>query len=54
MYMAKLHTAAAVDGEVTATFMRVAGLVDPPTALMTPQMQERVARGFEQAQPLPA
>ncbi|MEU2282436.1 FAD-dependent oxidoreductase [Streptomyces sp. NPDC013178] len=54
MYMAKLHAAAVVDGEVTATFMRVAGLVDSPAALMSPEMQERVEQGFLRSQPLAA
>lgn len=51
-YMGKLHAAATVDGEVTATFMRVAGLVDSPAALMSPEMQQRVEQGFLRAQPL--
>ncbi|MCE7079480.1 NAD(P)/FAD-dependent oxidoreductase [Streptomyces sp. ST2-7A] len=44
-YMADLHTAATVDGTLTATFMRVAGLVDPPTALMDPEVMRRVEEG---------
>jgi 2-polyprenyl-6-methoxyphenol hydroxylase-like FAD-dependent oxidoreductase len=35
-YMAKLHAAAQADGRFTQAFFRVAGLVDPPTALMRP------------------
>ena len=35
-YMALLQSAATRDGMVTRTFMRVAGLVDPPTELMSP------------------
>jgi 2-polyprenyl-6-methoxyphenol hydroxylase-like FAD-dependent oxidoreductase len=53
-YMARLHAAAVVDGEVTATFMRVAGLVESPMALMSPDMLERVERGSRQAEPLAA
>ncbi|MGW0481093.1 FAD-dependent oxidoreductase [Nonomuraea sp. NPDC003214] len=43
-YMAKLQVAATRDGAVTRTFMRVAGLVDPPQALMSPGMVFRVLR----------
>lgn len=43
-YMAKLQVAATKDGAVTRTFMRVAGLVDPPQALMKPGMIARVMR----------
>ncbi|UBU18914.1 FAD-dependent oxidoreductase [Nonomuraea gerenzanensis] len=59
-YMGRLHAAAARDGAVTAAFMRVAGLVDPPQALMRPGLMLRVlANGGrhttaeEAAQPLP-
>ncbi|MCT2586812.1 FAD-binding monooxygenase [Actinophytocola sp. S1-96] len=43
-YMAKMQAAATVDGRITRTFMRVAGLVDPPQALMSPRMIARVLR----------
>jgi 2-polyprenyl-6-methoxyphenol hydroxylase-like FAD-dependent oxidoreductase len=43
-YMAKLQAAATRDGAVTRTFMRVAGLVEPPQALMKPAMMIRVFR----------
>lgn len=43
-YMARLHAAATVDPEVTAAFFRVAGLVDPPRALMSPGLVRRVLR----------
>ena len=43
-YMAKLHAAATKDGRLTRTFMRVAGLVDPPQALMSPRTMFRVFR----------
>ncbi|CAL9622888.1 putative protein (plasmid) [Streptomyces sp. enrichment culture] len=54
-YMAALQAAAVVDGEVTAAFMRVAGLVDTPDALMTPEMVRRVENGSRRArEPLAA
>lgn len=43
-YMAKVQHAATLDPEVTAAFMRVAGLIDAPTALMRPRMLLRVLR----------
>lgn len=43
-YMAKLHAAATNDPDVTAAFFRVAGLVDPPTALMRPSLMAKVFR----------
>ncbi|TYB96877.1 FAD-dependent oxidoreductase [Micromonospora sp. WP24] len=43
-YMARLQYAATEDPEVTTGFMRVAGLVDPPHALMRPAMMRRVFR----------
>lgn len=43
-YMGKLHTAATRDARVTEAFFRVAGLVDPPQALMRPSMVLRVLR----------
>lgn len=43
-YMARLRHAATKDAEVTNGFMRVAGLVDPPQALMRPAMLRRVLR----------
>ncbi len=42
--MAKLQYAATIDPDVTAAFMRVAGLVDPPTALMKPGLMLKVLR----------
>ena len=47
--MAALHAAATVDGEVTATFMRVMGLVATPDALMSPDMLRRVEEGAQKA-----
>ncbi|MEV0678639.1 FAD-dependent monooxygenase [Actinosynnema sp. NPDC050436] len=43
-YLARVQYAATRDPEVTDAFMRVAGLVDPPTALMRPGMVLRVLR----------
>ncbi|WP_204000935.1 FAD-dependent oxidoreductase [Micromonospora lutea] len=43
-YMARLQYAATKDPEVTNGFMRVAGLMDPPQALMRPSMVRRVLR----------
>ncbi|OKJ48518.1 FAD-binding monooxygenase [Streptomyces sp. CB02009] len=48
-YMAALHAAATVDGEVTATFMRVMGLVATPDALISPDMLRRVEEGAQKA-----
>ncbi|NUP02843.1 MAG: FAD-dependent oxidoreductase [Nonomuraea sp.] len=52
-YMARLHAAAARDGSITAAFMRVAGLVDPPQTLMKPGLVLRVLRQSA-ATPTPA
>ncbi|WP_033774791.1 FAD-dependent oxidoreductase [Salinispora pacifica] len=41
-YMGRLQRAAVHDGQITRTFMRVAGLVEPPQALMRPGMLLRV------------
>jgi 2-polyprenyl-6-methoxyphenol hydroxylase-like FAD-dependent oxidoreductase len=43
-YMARLHAAAVNDADVTRAFFRVAGLVDPPQALMRPGLILRVLR----------
>lgn len=56
-YLGKLHAAATRDGELTRRFMRVAGLVDPPTAIMRPSTMFRVLRNANagaQAAPPPA
>lgn len=50
-YMSRLHAAAAHDGEVTRTFMRVAGLVEPPQALMRPRILLRVLGRSHRAAP---
>ncbi|MFI7120190.1 FAD-dependent oxidoreductase [Amycolatopsis sp. NPDC049868] len=44
-YMGKLQAAATTDGRITHAFMRVAGLIEPPTALMRPSVVARVVRG---------
>jgi 2-polyprenyl-6-methoxyphenol hydroxylase-like FAD-dependent oxidoreductase len=41
-YLGMVQTAATHDGNVTAAYMRAAGMVDPPTALMRPSMVMRV------------
>ncbi|WP_409494802.1 FAD-dependent oxidoreductase [Amycolatopsis sp. cmx-11-12] len=43
-YMARLQYAATKDAKVTDAFMRVAGLMDPPEALMRPAMVTRVLK----------
>jgi 2-polyprenyl-6-methoxyphenol hydroxylase-like FAD-dependent oxidoreductase len=48
-YIGKLHAAATIDGELTRRFMRVAGLVDPPTAIMKPGTMLRVFRNAKAA-----
>lgn len=51
LYMSRLHAAATRDGSLTAAFMRAAGLVDPPTALMRPGVVLKVLRGGRGAGP---
>ncbi|MEO6701529.1 MAG: FAD-dependent monooxygenase [Jatrophihabitantaceae bacterium] len=43
-YMSRLQYAATKDASITDAFMRVAGLMDPPTALMRPKMLVKVLR----------
>jgi 2-polyprenyl-6-methoxyphenol hydroxylase-like FAD-dependent oxidoreductase len=43
-YLARVQTAATRDGIVTAAYMRAAGMVDPPSALMRPRLVLRVLR----------
>lgn len=43
-YMAKLQYAATKDPSITDAFMRVAGLMDPPTSLMRPRLLAKVLR----------
>lgn len=43
-YIPRLQAAAAHDGRLTVAFLRAAGLVDPPQALMRPQIISRVLR----------
>ena len=44
-YTRWLHAAAATDPALTGRFVRVAGLIDPPTALLRPAAVARVVRG---------
>jgi hypothetical protein len=44
MYIPRLQSAAAKDGVLSEAFLRAAGLVDPPTALMRPAIISRVLR----------
>jgi 2-polyprenyl-6-methoxyphenol hydroxylase-like FAD-dependent oxidoreductase len=43
-YLARLHAAAAHDAHLAGTFIRVAGLVAPPQALLHPRVAARVLR----------
>jgi hypothetical protein len=43
-YVARLHATAAADAGVAASFVRVAGLVDPPGRLLRPALVARVLR----------
>jgi 2-polyprenyl-6-methoxyphenol hydroxylase-like FAD-dependent oxidoreductase len=52
-YMARLHAAARVDGRFTEAFFRVAGLVDPPQALMRPGLVLDVLRSARGARTEP-
>ncbi len=53
-YIGKLHTAAQQDGRFTKAFFRVAGLVDPPQALMRPSLIFGVLRTARRAAAQPA
>jgi 2-polyprenyl-6-methoxyphenol hydroxylase-like FAD-dependent oxidoreductase len=44
LYIPRLQAAAVHDGELTTAFLRAAGLVDPPQALMRPAIIGRVLR----------
>ncbi|MFD4404057.1 FAD-dependent oxidoreductase [Nocardia sp. NPDC058499] len=44
-YIRRLHAAAAYDSRLTVAFMRVAALLDPPTALFRPATAARVLGG---------
>jgi 2-polyprenyl-6-methoxyphenol hydroxylase-like FAD-dependent oxidoreductase len=41
-YVSRLHAHAALDHELGAAFVRVAGLVDPPSSLLAPRLASRV------------
>ncbi|NIL56413.1 FAD-dependent oxidoreductase [Salinispora arenicola] len=47
-YIPRLQAAAAHDGQLTVSFLRAAGLVDPPQALMRPSVASRVLRAGRQ------
>jgi hypothetical protein len=53
-YIARLQYAATKDPKVTEGFMRVADLLDPPQALMRPQMLRHPSRRPAPSRPLPA
>ncbi len=53
-YMARLQYAATKDPAITDAFMRVAGLMDPPTALMRPRLLARTLRLSRHMPPAPA
>jgi 2-polyprenyl-6-methoxyphenol hydroxylase-like FAD-dependent oxidoreductase len=48
-YLSRLQAAAVHDARVTGAFFRVAGLIDPPPALLRPQLVFRVLRGSRRA-----
>lgn len=49
-YVARVHRAAHVDPLVARTFLRVANLVEPPTALLSPRIASRIIiRGNDRA-----
>lgn len=52
-YMAKLMYGMLFDSEITNAFMRVAGLIDPPQALLKPSMILRVLRASRRRLPGP-
>ncbi|MFC4069000.1 FAD-dependent oxidoreductase [Actinoplanes subglobosus] len=49
-YMGRLQSAARFDARITETFMRVAGLIDPPDALFAPEIAALVDK-FAPAEP---
>jgi len=56
-YLANLQLAATQDAEIAAAFIRVASLVDPPPALLRPELARRVASvaaAGSQPEPVPA
>lgn len=48
-YIPRLQSAAVTDGTLSKAFLRTAGLVDPPQALMRPSVISRVLRGAKRA-----
>jgi len=53
-YVTRLHATAASDAGVAASFVRVAGLVDPPQRLLRPALVRRVLRRTGGARPATA
>lgn len=54
-YLARVQAAATRDAQVTEAFLRVAGLIDPPLAIMRPSVMWRVLRrGGRSVAPAPA
>jgi hypothetical protein len=53
-YIKKLHDSAQLDGRFAAAFFRVAGLVDPPQALMRPRLVLGVLRTSRRMKTVPA
>jgi 2-polyprenyl-6-methoxyphenol hydroxylase-like FAD-dependent oxidoreductase len=53
-YLARLHAAAAHDPALAARFLRVAGLIDPPTRLLHPATVARVLGGTLRPGPRPS
>jgi hypothetical protein len=51
-YISRLQKAAVHDAELTAAFIRVAGLIDPPSALLRPGIALRVLK--KSRRPAPA
>ena len=52
-YIARLHAAAAHDARLATAFIRVAGLVAPPSSLLHPAIALRVLRYGRTRRPLP-
>ena len=50
-YMSRLQYAATKDAAITDAFMRVAGLMDPPTALMRPRLLNKILRNSRHMPP---
>ena len=53
-YLANLQLAATQDADVAAAFVRVTSLVDPPSALLRPELARRITAALGQPEPVPA